>query len=158
MNVFSVTGTIRSFGQSQFNLARHQYAYVEIVESNGRRVSVQNVLVGNRVGTVIDPSTQGEFFFDKFLFMFVPIVQLWGVKTHDGLVGYSRNVRAAVTAWHIIMGLLMTPLLGLGLPFVVLGLLQLLKLIGTAGAREQLFYGHDEAEARRLRQQQAVRI
>lgn len=158
MAIFSITGTIKSTGQNEFNLARHQYAYLEIVEPNGRRVSVQNVLVGNRVGAAIGAGTQGEFFFDKFLFKFVPVVQLWGVKTSDGLVGYSRNVRTAATAWHIMFGLFMTPLFGLGLPFLVLGLLQLLKLIGMTGARQQLFYGSDGAEARRLREQEAVRI
>ncbi|MBI2715682.1 MAG: hypothetical protein HYX37_14710 [Rhizobiales bacterium] len=159
MGVFNITGTIASIGQSEFNNRGTLYAFVEIIEPSGRRVLVQNVAVGNQVLPAINLGCKGEFFFDK---LFVPgkplISQMWGVKTPDGLVAFDHNMRKPQMILNLLVGILAAPILGLGIPFLILGLFQAVQLIVTTGTRQQMFYGNDRMEAQRLRQQQAVRI
>lgn len=159
MSVFKITGTIAAIGQSQFDNHATLYAFVEIVEPSGRRVMVRNVAVGNQALSTINVGSQGEFFFDKFIVgIGRSASQLWGVKTRDGLVAFeNRNFRTPFVVRHIGIGLFASLFL-FGIPYVVLGLVQLAGLIGSFGAREQLLYGDDRAEAKRLRQQQAVQI
>lgn len=158
MGIFSVTGIIRSLGQSEFDNHGTRYAFVDIVEPSGKRVLVQNVFVGNQVLPIIDLGTEGEFFFDK---MFVPgkplTSQLWGVKTHDGLVAYDHNLRIGIAIVCLVFGTLFA-LIGVGIPFLIVGIVQLIKVMGALGARQRLFYGHDREKALRLRQQQAVQL
>ncbi len=159
MGVFNVTGTIAAIGQCEFNNRGTLYAFIDIVEPSGRRVSVQNVAIGNQVAPAIVLGTAGEFFFDK---LFVPgrrfVSQMWGVKTSDGLVALDNNMRTSQAFLNVIVGVVALPLLGLGIPFLVLGIFQLFQLVALAGTRQERFYGKDCDEARRLRAQQTVRI
>lgn len=159
MGLFKVSGTIVAIGQSEFNNKGTLYAFLEILEPSGRRVIVRNVGVLNQVASSIAPGTNGEFFFDKFFVYGRPLVsQLWGAKTVDGLVTFDNDMRKQTMAFSFLIGTLTIPLLGIGLLFIALGLLQLLFVILKAGARKRLFYGTDRAEAQRLRQQLPVRI
>jgi len=159
MGLFKVSGTIVAIGQSEFNNKGTLYAFVEIVEPSGRRVIVRNVGVLNQVASSIALGAGGEFYFDKFFVFGRPFVsQLWGVKTADGLVTFDNDMRKHTMAFSFLIGVLTLPALGLGLLFIAVGLLQLLFVILMTGARKRMFYGTNRAEARRLRQQQPVRI
>lgn len=158
MGVFTLTGTIVSIGQSMFDLRGTGYAFIEIVEPSGRRVMVQKVAVGNQVLSAVNLGCKGEFFFDKVFVSFGCVSQLWGVKTQDGLVAFEdSNIRRYPVVMNLCFGFIGS-LLVVGIPFLVLGLLQWIGLILRAGQRKRLFYGNDYREANRLRQQQAVRI
>jgi hypothetical protein len=159
VGIYSITGTIRSIGQCEFTNWWTKYAFIEIVEPSRRRVLLQNVSVGNQVAPAIAAGVEGEFFIDRMFVLLSPKAkQLWGVKTNDGMVAYDRGIRMPITWFHLVLGLVLTPLFGLGLPILLLGLVQLLKLIGMVGARQQMFYGDDRSEAHRLRRQEAVRL
>lgn len=159
MGLFKISGTVTAIGQSEFNNHHTLYAFIELVEPTGRRVMVQNVWVGNQVLATMNVGAEGEFCFDKFFAASKGLVsQLWGVKTSGGLVSFDRNMRTPLTFVHLALGIVLLPFGGVGMVFLVFALPQLVKLIGMIGARERMFYGQDHAEARRLRQQQAVRI
>ena len=120
---------------------------------------VQQVAVGNQVLATLNLGATGEFYFDKFFVARKRFVsQLWDVKTSDGLVSFDKDMRAPVTFVHLAFGIALLPVGGLGMVFLVVALPQLVKLIRMIGARKRMFYGQDRTEARRLRQQQAVRI
>lgn len=159
MSLFKISGTIAAIGQCEFSNHHTLYAFVEIVEPTGRRVMVQQVAVGNQVLATLNLAATGEFYFDKFFVARKRFVsQLWGVKTSDGLVAFDKAMRAPVTFIHLAFGIVLLPFGGVGMVFLVFALPQLFKLIGMIGARKRMFYGQDHTEARRLRQQQAVRI
>lgn len=159
MGLFRVSGTIVAIGQSEFNNKGTLYAFIEILEPNGRRVIVCNVGMLNQVASSITLGTNGEFFFDKFFVYGRPFVsQLWGVKSAAGLVSFDNDMRKHAMGLSFLVGALTIPLLGVGFLFIALGLLQLLFVIIRAGARKRMFFGNNRAEARRLRQQLPVRI
>lgn len=160
MGIFTITGTVVAIGQSMFDNRDTLYAFVEIVEPNGRRVLVQNVAVGNEVLAALNLGSKGEFFFDKILVVDGPgfVSQLWGVKAHEGLVAFDNaNLRIHVVFKNLIVGLIGS-LLVIGIPLFIFGLIQSVPLILQAGKRKQLFFWSDRAVTKRLRQQQTARI
>lgn len=159
MSLFKISGTVAAIGQCEFDNHHTLYAFVEIVESTGRRVMVQQVAVGNQALATLNLGAKGEFYFDKFFVARKRFVsQLWGVKSSDGVVVFGKDMRVAVTFVHLAFGIVLLPVGGLGMVFLVFALPQLFKLIGMIGARKRMFYGQDRTEARRLRKQEAVRI
>lgn len=159
MGLFKVSGTIVAIGQSEFDNRGTLYAFLEIVEPSGRRVIVRSVGVLNQVASSVVLGTKGQFFFDKFFVFGRPFVsQLWGVKTDDGLVTFDNDLRKQAMMFSFWIGMLTILALGIGFLFIAVGLLQLLLVILMTGARKRMFYGTSRAEARRLRQQQPVRI
>jgi hypothetical protein len=90
MGLFAINGTITAIGQSQFTSELTVYAYIEITEASGRRVTVERVAACNEADAALQLGLSGEFFFDKiFLFWRTYRCQLWGVQS-DGLTVFDR--------------------------------------------------------------------
>jgi hypothetical protein len=159
MSLLTFKGTVTALGQSQFDNVVTIYAYIEITEASGRRIQIDKVAVANDAGTLLTMGSVGEFFFDKmFVYGRRYHYQLWGIKAEKMAVMDRVDARKMVTIHHIIFGMLLLPIGGLGALWLLPGLGHLVTMLSGRVNRDQLFYGSNPAEIRRLQQQQAVRI
>jgi hypothetical protein len=157
MSLFSISGTITAIGQSAFSNDLTIFAYLEITEASGRRVSVEKVAVCNDVVARLELGITGEFFVDRiFRFSQTFRCQLFGVKASGTTVLDRRDLRKRTIVAQLIFGLMLTPVFGIGLVLVVPNLLKALTLVTVD--RHTMFYGPDPAEVQRLERQQTVRI
>lgn len=159
MSLFSINGTVTAIGQSLFNNDLTIYAYIEITEVSGRRVNVEKVAVCNDAASQLQLGSAGEFFFDK---MFVHgrrfRCQLWGIKSESMAVFDRHDARKLIIVHHILWGIVLLPIFGTGLFWLLPGLASLWTVLSGRADRKGLFYGSNPAEVQRLRQQQPVRI
>jgi hypothetical protein len=159
MSLLSITGTVTAVGQSQFDNNLTVYAYLEITESSGRRCLIEKVAVCNETNASVQPGSAGQFFFEKmFVYGRRFHCQMWGIKSNDLAVFDRHNLRTVVTTHHILFGLFLLPVGGLGAFWLLPGLASLMTMLRGGANRRALFYGSNPAEARRLQQQQAIRI
>jgi hypothetical protein len=159
MGLFSVNGTITAIGQSLFNNDLAIYAYLEITEASGRRLSVEKVAVCNDAASQLQLGSAGEFFFDR---MYVHggrfRCQLWGIKSDSMAVFDRRDARKFFIVHHILLGTVLLPFAGIGLFWLLPGLASLWTVLSGQADRKGLFYGSNPAEVQRLQRQQPVRI
>lgn len=159
MGIYAINGTITAIGQSQFTNDLTIYAYIEITEASGCRVTVEKVVACNEADAALQLGLFGEFFFDRIFLHGQPYrYQLWGLQTDSLAVFDRKNLRVRVTFAHIGFGLLLLPVFGLGLGYLVPGIVQLIVLLCGGADRERRFYGSDPEKAQRLYQERAVRI
>ena len=155
MSLFSISGTVTAVGQSAFTNDLTIFAYLEITDASGRRVSIEKVAVCNDVMARLELGTAGEFFVDRiFRFSQSFRCQLFGIKTGGVAVLDRRDLRKRTIVAQLILGLALTPVLGIGLVLVVPNLLKALTLFTLD--RRAMFYGPDPVDAQRL--DQPVRI
>lgn len=159
MGLFSISGTVTAVGQSVFNNDIAIYAYIEITEASGRRVSVEKVAVCNDAASELQLGGAGEFFFDKIAVFDARFrCQLWGAKTDTAAVFDRRDIRKVFIGHNLLAGIVLLPLFGLGLLWLVPGLASLFVVLSGEVDRKKLFYGSNPTEIQRLQQQQPVRI
>ncbi|MDO8981314.1 MAG: hypothetical protein Q7V17_19015 [Afipia sp.] len=159
MGLLNITGTVTAHGQSQFDNHLTIYAYLEITEPSGRRIQIDKVAVCNDTAALLQLGSAGEFFLDKmFVYGRRFHCQLWGIKAESMAVFDRHNLRKTAMIHHILLGMLLLPIGGLGAFWLLPGLANLLTMISGSVNRGRLFYGSNPAEVRRLQQQQAVRI
>jgi hypothetical protein len=157
MSLFSIIGTVTAIGQSVFNNDLTIFAYVEITEATGRRVSIEKVAVCNDIMACLEIGAVGEFFVDRiFKFSKNFRCQMFGIKSNGVAVLDKRNLRTRTIIAQLIFGLALTPLFGVGLLLVVPSLFKAITFV--THDRHAKFYGADSEYARRLAQQQAIRI
>jgi hypothetical protein len=157
MSLFSIKGTVTAIGQSQFDNSITFYAYLEITEPSGRRIKIDQVAVCNDIASALRLGQSGEFFVDRiFRFSKTYRCQLWGIKSDGVATIDSIDIRKRVAGLQFVLGILTIPIFGLGLLLAVPALFKILSL--GAYNRNQMFYGSDPVEARRLSEQQVVRI
>jgi hypothetical protein len=155
MSLSAISGTVTAVGQSVFTNDLTIFAYVEITEASGRRVSIEKVAVCNDVMARLELGATGEFFVDRiFRFSQSFRCQLFGIKTDGVAVLDRRDLRKRTIVAQLILGLALTPVLGIGLVLVVPNLVKALTLFTLD--RRAMFYGRDPADAQRL--DQTVRI
>jgi hypothetical protein len=155
MSLSAISGTVTAVGQSVFNNDLTIFAYLEITEASGRRTSIEKVAVCNDVMARLELGTAGEFFVDRiFRFSQSFRCQLFGIKTGGVAVLDRRDLRKRTIVAQLILGLALTPVLGIGLVLVVPNLLKALTLFTLD--RRGMFYGPDPVDAQRL--DQTVRI
>ena len=157
MSLFSIEGTVTAVGKSQFDNALTIYAYPEITEASGRRVSIDKVAVCNDVSASFRLGQSGVFFVDR-IFRSWPTYrcQLWGIKA-DGIATFdSIDMRKQAAFWQPSLGGMLLPFFGLGLVLLLPALVRILT--PPSVSRGEMFYGSDSAEAERLNRQQPVRI
>lgn len=159
MGLLSIKGTVTAIGQSQFDNNMAVYAYLEITEANGRRVMIDKVAVCNDTASVLQLGCVGEFYFDRmFIYGRRFFCQLWGIKGDDTVVIDRHHLRKMVAAHHVFVGLLMLPVGGFGLFWLLPALFSGLTMLSGRVNRRRMFYGLNPGEALRLQRQQAVRI
>jgi hypothetical protein len=156
MSLFQINGTVTAIGQSEFDNVVTLYAYLEVTEASGRRISIEKIAVCSDVAARLRMGVSGEFFVDRISRHSGIRCQLWGIKADGVAVLDSRDLRKRIAALQLFWGLVLTPLAGVGLLLVVPALFRL----AASGSedRSRMFYGTDPAESRRLERQQAVRI
>lgn len=157
MTLFAVKGVVTALGPCTTGDDGSLYGWIELTEQGGRRVSVENVYVGNTASRAVAPDTIGEFYFDRMVRL-VPgaiLKQLYGVKTADGIAVFDKvNLRFVLALTHIFR-LLPLSIFFAGAP-AVFGVGQLLKAFFTAAGRRNAFYGTDPDTAAEIRRQEAV--
>src|SRR6185295_8484373 len=155
MSLFSISGTVTAIGQSASTNDLTIFAYLEITEASGRRVSIEKVAVCNDVMARLEPGATGEFFVDRiFRFSQSFRCQLFGIKTGGVAILDRRDLRKRAIVAQLIFGLALTPIFGIGLVLVVPNLVKALTLFTLD--RRATFYGRDPVDAQRL--DQTVRI
>jgi hypothetical protein len=158
MSLITIEGTITAVGSSQFNVQGRFYAYIELTDQNGRRISLQKVFAMSQVDSYLGRGMTGAFYFDEMVIFPQGVKQLWGIKCDNGEVCFDRtNIRFSAGARNILTGLILA-LFFVGLLILALGLCQCFGSAGQMGRRERLFYGADREEMMRLRKQEAIRI
>lgn len=156
MSLFQITGTLTAVGQSEFDDVTTLYAYLEITDEAGRRVTIEKVAVCNDVAPHLRIGGSGEFFVDRMSLNSGIRCQLWGVKADGVAVVDRRDLRKRIAALRLIWGLVLTPFGGVGLLLLVPALWRLATL-GSVD-RNRMFYGTDPDETHYLQRQQPVRI
>jgi hypothetical protein len=155
MSLSAISGTVTAVGQSVFSNDLTIFAYLEITEASGRRVSIEKVALCNDVMARLELGATGEFFVDRiFRFSQTFRCQLFGIKTDGVAVLDRRDLRKRTIVAQLILGLALTPLFGIGLVLVIPNLLKTLTLFTLD--RRAMFYGPDPVDAQRL--DQTVRI
>ncbi len=159
MGLFSISGTVTAIGQSVFNYDIALYAYIQITESSGRRVSVEKVAVCTVADSELQLGVVGEFFFDKMTFFDTRFrCQLWGVKTDAVAVFDRRDLRKRLIGLSLVGGIVLLPVLGVGLLWLLPDFANLFAVLSGDVDRKKLFYGLNPVEVQRLKQQLPVRI
>lgn len=140
MGLYALKGRISQFGQCEVDNDLVVYAYIEVVDTAGLRTLVKKVAVGVEVQAVIEPGIEGTFFLDD---LFVTgrriLCQLWGVSTTERDVIDSANLRNILAASNMLRGIVFTPLLGLGIPYLLAGIGQTWSLLDGSGNRRRYF-------------------
>lgn len=134
MGLYGLRGRLSRLGQFEFDNETVVYAFIEIIDAEGRRALVKRVAVFSDVASGIHEGMEGDFYFDE-LFVFGRKVkcQLWGFTTAERRIMDSVNFRHRVTRGNLIFGILFTPVLALGSTHLVAGLCQIVVLLsGTA--------------------------
>ena len=141
MGLYALKGTISQFGQCEADNDLVVYAYIEVVDAAGLRTLIKKVAVGVDVQAVIEPGMQGTFFIDEFFVVGRRILsQLWGVSTTERDVIDSANLRTMLAASNMFRGIVFTPILGLGLPYLLAGIGQTWSLLDGSGNRARYFH------------------
>jgi hypothetical protein len=157
MSLSSISGTVTAIGQSAFTNDLTVFAYLEITEASGRRVSIEKVAVCSDVMARLELGVTGEFFVDRiFNFSQSFRCQLFGIKTEGVAVLDRRDLRKRTILVQLILGLALTPVFGIGLVLVVPNVVKALTLFTLD--RHATFHGPDPAGPQRLDRPQAVRI
>jgi hypothetical protein len=157
MSLSAISGTVTAVGHSVFTNDLTIFAYLEITEASGGRVSIEKVAVCNDVMARLELGTAGEFFVDRiFRFSQSFRCQLFGIKADGVAVLDRRDLRKRTIVAQLILGLALTPLFGIGLVLVIPNLVKAVTLFTLD--RRATFCGPDPGEAQRLSRQQAVRI
>ncbi|PZA10770.1 hypothetical protein DNX69_15595 [Rhodopseudomonas palustris] len=140
MGLYALEGTITQFGQCQVDNDLVVYAYIEVVDAAGLRTLIKKVAVGVDVQALIEPGMEGTFFIDEFFVVGRRILsQLWGVSTTERDVIDSANLRTMLAASNMFRGIVFTPLMGLGIPYLLAGIGQCWSLIDGSGNRRRYF-------------------
>lgn len=159
MSLLNIKGTITAYGQSVVDNVMTIYAYIEITEPSGRRIQIDKVAVANDTAAVFALGGVGEFFLDKmFVYGRRYHYQLWGIKAENVAVIDRVDARRLVALHHIVLGTLLLPIGGIGAFWLFPGLAHMVAILSGSVNRDRLFYGSNPVEARRLQQQQAIRI
>jgi hypothetical protein len=157
MSLSAISGTVTAVGQSVFTNDLTIFAYLEITEASGCRVSIEKVAVCNDVVARLELGANGEFFVDRiFRFSQTFRCRLFGIKTDGVAVLDRRDLRKRTIVAQLILGLALTPLFGIGLVLVIPNLLKTLTLFTLD--RYAMFYGQDPVDAPRSHRQQPLRI
>jgi phosphotransferase system glucose/maltose/N-acetylglucosamine-specific IIC component len=155
MSLSAISGTVTAVGQTVFTNDLTIFAYLEITETSGRRVSIEKVAVCNDVAARLELGATGEFFVDRiFRFSQSFRCQMFGIKAGGVAVLDRRDLRKRAIVAQLILGLALTPVLGIGLVLVVPNLVKALTLFTLD--RRATFYGPDPVDGQRL--DQTVRI
>ncbi len=153
--LFSVKGTVTTVGQSLFDNNGEIFAYIEVTESSGRRVMIEKVAIHNDIRMIFQMGLTGEFFVDRIFRSGQVRCQLWGIKTGDREIFDRKNLRLYSGLSHLMYGLVIIPIFGLGLILVIPAALRLCRCIGAP--RRRMFYGSGVSRMR-APQQQVMRI
>jgi hypothetical protein len=160
MSQMKISGSVTALGQHSVLNDGAIYAYVEITEDSGRRLMIGKVAVRNDVGCLLTIGATGQFFIDQIFVITGGLrFQLWGAKLNNGLASFDRkDMRTLAAGTHLIFGLLLLPFMGLGLPLLATGIVQLIKASVSSTGRSRIFYGNDPVAAAAVRRQETVRI
>ena len=140
MGLYSLSGTISRIGQSEFDNDVVNYAFIEIVDAEGRRKLVKKVAVCVDVQAAIGEGVTGEFFFDAvFVFGRRYLCQFWAVRTAERSVVDGTNFRAILAPVNLIAGIILTPFFGYGLPRLIAGIGQLWSILTGSADRKRFF-------------------
>ncbi|MCG6205843.1 hypothetical protein LPW26_14420 [Rhodopseudomonas sp. HC1] len=141
MGLYALKGTIVQLGPCELDLDLAVYAFIEIIDPEGARTLVKKVAVGVDVQAVIQPGSQGTFFIDEVFVVGRRILsQLWGVSNGERDVIDSANLRTMLAASNMFRGIVFTPILGLGLPYLLAGIGQTWSLLDGSGNRRRFFH------------------
>ncbi|SFT26613.1 hypothetical protein [Methylobacterium sp. yr668] len=158
MTTTTCSGTVIALGQSELSLQGRRYAYIEIERQDGRILRADDVVVLNEVGSLLHEGVQGRFHFDAARLKTATIRQLFGIRRSDGRWGYdAAQVRVTAAIHNIVQGAL-TAFVFVGIPFLLLGLLQLVYSIGTARLRHDEFFGSEAQGDGPKRRDEVIRI
>ncbi len=140
MGLYALKGTIVQLGPRELDLDLAVYAFIEIIDPQGTRTLVKKVAVGVDVQAVIEPGSQGTFFIDEVFMVGRRILsQLWGVSTSDREVIDTANLRTMLAVTNMFRGIVFTPLMGLGIPYLLAGIGQCWSLIDGSANRMRYF-------------------
>jgi hypothetical protein len=140
MNLHELKGTVTALGQSVFDNEVVIFAYVEITDPQGKRTMIEKVAVCNDVGAVFEAGVSGTFYVDRIFRMESRLrCQLFGIKTGTRSVFDRTDLRRKVAIMKILVGLLMLPVVGLGLLLLLPGI----HLLGLSVLhdRRRFFFG-----------------
>ncbi|NEW97160.1 hypothetical protein [Rhodopseudomonas sp. BR0G17] len=141
MGLYALEGTIVQLGPCEVDLDLAVYAFIEIIDPQGARTLVKKVAVGVDVQAVIQPGSQGIFFIDEVFVVGRRILcQLWGASTSDRDVIDTANLRTILAVTNMLRGIVFTPILGLGLPYLLAGIGQSWSLINGSANRRRYFH------------------
>lgn len=141
MGLYALKGTISQFGQCEVDNDLIVYAYIEVVDAAGRRTLVKKVAVSVDVQAVIELGLEGTFFFDEVFVVGRRILsQLWGASTSDRDVIDTTNLRTILAVTNMLRGIVFTPVLGLGIPYLLAGIGQTWSLIDGSANRRRYFH------------------
>lgn len=158
MTTTTCSGTVIALGQNEFDLQGTRYAFIEIRRRDGRIVRAENVVVLNGVGSLLHEGVEGKFHFDAARLKTATIRQLFGIRRSDGRWAYdAAQVRTAAAIRNIVWGALHS-FVFVGIPVLLLGLLQLVYSIGTARLREEEFFGPDGRSGASAQRDAVIRI
>lgn len=150
------SGTVTALGQVEFNMLQATYAYIEVQRTDGRILRAENVVVLNEAATLLEIGVEGRFFFDSARLKAGTIRQLFGIQRTDGRWAYDRmQVRVLAAIQNIVIGVLLL-FVFVGIPILVMGLLQLLYSVGMDRLRQDEFFGESGSAARSATNRQAV--
>jgi len=140
MGLYALKGTIVQLGPCELDLDLAVYAFIEIIDPQGARTLVKKVAVGADVQAVIQPGSQGTFFIDEVFMVGRRILsQLWGVSTSNRDVIDTANLRTMLAVTNMLRGIVFTPLMGLGIPYLLAGIGQTWSLINGSANRQRYF-------------------
>lgn len=158
MTTTTCSGTVIALGQSVLSLQGRRYAYIEIQRRDGRILRADDVVVLNEVGSLLHEGVEGRFHFDAARLKMATIRQLFGIRRNDGRWAYdAAQVRVTAAVQNIVQGALLS-FVFVGIPFLLLGLLQLIYSIGTARLRHDEFFGSEDQSGGSTRQSEVIRI
>ncbi|EFI51327.1 MULTISPECIES: hypothetical protein [Afipia] len=159
MSFFQIEGQVTATGSSQHNLHGRYYSYVEVLEPNGRRVTIEKVFVTTQTDAYLAVGTNGVFYFEKVMGILTSGPKhLWGVKCTNGEVHFDgTNFRFYMALRIMFIGIVLSVIF-IGIPIALVGFGQLIISLATLTRREQMFYGPDGEERQRLQAREAVRI
>lgn len=159
MTTTTCSGSVIALGQSEFSLQGTRYAYIEIRRRDGRILRADDVVVLNGVGSLLYQGVEGRFHFDAARLRTATVRQLFGIRRSDGRWAYdAAQVRVTAAVQNIVQGAL-TAFVFVGIPFLLLGLLQLVYSIGTARLRhDEFFDGEAQGGGGGARQDEVIRI
>jgi hypothetical protein len=142
-----------ALGQSGFSFQEIGYAYIEIWRWDGRVTRADDVVVLNRVGSLLQQGVDGQFDLDAARLRTAMVRQRFGIRRNDGRRAYdAAQVRLTAAVRNVVQGAL-TAFIFVGVPFLLISLLQLVFSIGTARLRHGGFIDGDASGDGRVARQ-----